>query len=210
MNTSHWYDGWFYDRLIAPNQDALFSRIRSLVRRGATVIDVGCGTGRLAFAISDIAERVVGIDLSLRNIKRARQTLTQRPRRGVSFEHASVQQILAGRQSPFDCAVLTYVLHEVDPSERIQLLNDVSLLAERVIIGDYAVPVPSGIWSALDEAVEFVAGRDHYRNFKSYVSEGGLRGLIGQTALTVLEDVKDTPRTSELLVLGSSSRTSRQ
>jgi hypothetical protein len=26
QNKTHWYDGWFYDRLIAPNQDRLFGQ----------------------------------------------------------------------------------------------------------------------------------------------------------------------------------------
>jgi len=26
----HWYDGWFYDKIIAPNQDKLFGQIKIL------------------------------------------------------------------------------------------------------------------------------------------------------------------------------------
>ena len=27
-NKNHWYDGWFYDRIITPNQDQLFAKIK--------------------------------------------------------------------------------------------------------------------------------------------------------------------------------------
>ena len=52
-NKEHWYDGWFYGRWIAPNQDRLFGQIKNLLPPNSTVIDVGCGTGRLAFTLVD-------------------------------------------------------------------------------------------------------------------------------------------------------------
>jgi hypothetical protein len=30
-NKNHWYDGWFYDTFIAPNQDRLFSQIAKYI-----------------------------------------------------------------------------------------------------------------------------------------------------------------------------------
>jgi len=30
-NKTHWYDGWFYDKVVAPNQDILFTQLRELV-----------------------------------------------------------------------------------------------------------------------------------------------------------------------------------
>ena len=51
-NKYHWYDGWFYDKVIAPNQDKLFGQITSLIEPESSVIDIGCGTGRLAFALA--------------------------------------------------------------------------------------------------------------------------------------------------------------
>jgi SAM-dependent methyltransferase len=206
MNKSHWYDGWFYDRLIAPNQDALFVHIRRLIPSGASVLDVGCGTGRLAFAISDVAQTVVGIDLSLKNIERARRNLARNPSDKITFEHKPVDQIRPVGHGRFDYAVLTYVIHEVNESERIQLLTEVSEIADHVIIGDYVVPVGFGLWTAIDEVVEYVAGREHHRNFKSYIAAGGLKGLIAQTSFTILEEVRDSPRTSQLLLLGSRVR----
>jgi 2-polyprenyl-3-methyl-5-hydroxy-6-metoxy-1,4-benzoquinol methylase len=70
-NKYHWYDGWFYDTIIAPNQDKLFDQIKDLVAPHSTIIDVGCGTGRLEFALADKCKSVLGIDLSKNNINRA-------------------------------------------------------------------------------------------------------------------------------------------
>jgi hypothetical protein len=47
-NKTHWYDGWFYDLLIAPNQDKLFQQIKNIIEPNKNIIDVGCGTGRFS------------------------------------------------------------------------------------------------------------------------------------------------------------------
>lgn len=50
-NKDHWYDGWFYDKIIAPNQDRIFGEIKNIIQPNSKVIDVGCGTGRLSFLL---------------------------------------------------------------------------------------------------------------------------------------------------------------
>ena len=53
-NTYQWYDGWFYDSVIAPNQDKLFEQVNNLIKPGSRVIDIGCGRGRLEFAFAGL------------------------------------------------------------------------------------------------------------------------------------------------------------
>lgn len=36
INKNHWYDGWFYDLFIAPNQDRLFGQIIKLIEPSLT------------------------------------------------------------------------------------------------------------------------------------------------------------------------------
>ena len=84
-NKYHWYDGWFYDVVIAPNQDKLFEQVKNLIEPGSRVIDIGCGTGRLEFAIAGKCQFVLGIDLSEKNIDRANLRLIQNPNDKISF-----------------------------------------------------------------------------------------------------------------------------
>lgn len=198
---SHWYDGWFYDRCIAPNQDRLFAQIEPRIDHNSSVLDVGCGTGRLAFTLAKKAGQVLGIDLSLRNIERANYVLAAHPDSRISFEHRSIEEIAAGGKRHFDYAVMTYVIHEVPEQERTALLQKALAVADILIVGDYLVPSPPGLWSVLNELVEYVAGRDHYNNFKSFVAGGGLSGLAVRMHAEVLEELANAPHTSHLMVL---------
>jgi len=96
---------------------------------------------------------------------------------------------------------MTYVIHEVNEDERINLLNELSQIADKIIIGDYLAPKPSGFWSELNEVVEFAAGSEHYRNYKNYVRNGGLKGLADKAELKIIKEIKNKPTTSHLVVL---------
>ena len=200
-NKYHWYDGWFYDVVIAPNQDKLFVQIKNLIDPGSRVIDIGCGTGRLEFALAGKCQSVLGIDLSEKNIDRANLRLIQNPNDKISFLHNNVQEITGKKKSHFDYAILTYVIHEVAEDERIALLNEIALIADKIIIGDYLVPRPKGFGGFLSEVIEFIAGSDHYKNYKSYMSTGGLFYLANKTGLEIINEVSNNPLTNHLVIL---------
>jgi SAM-dependent methyltransferase len=200
-NKDHWYDGLFYDRFIAPNQDRLFSQIKSLIEPNCTVIDVGCGTGRFSFSVADKCMSVAGIDLSKRNIEMAQNNLKKKPNDKISFLHKNLSDLIMDSNQKFDYAVLTYVIHEVDPVDRIKLLAEIAWIADRIIIGDYLVPKPIGLWSVLNEIVEFVAGAEHFRNYKNYVASGGLLDLIEKAGLKIIKEARNEPSTTHLLML---------
>jgi SAM-dependent methyltransferase len=201
VNKHHWYDGWFYDKFIAPNQDMLFGQIKNLIEPGCTVLDIGCGTGRLAFAISDKSKSVLGIDLSERNIRRALLTSTQKPNSRISFKHANLNGILNTGDLFFDYAIFTYVIHEVNESDRLNLLIEAARVSRKIIIGDYFYPRPTGLRGWLSEIIEFMAGRDHYRNYKSYMQNGGIHGLVRETGLKITSEITNQPSVNHIVVL---------
>ena len=200
-NKNHWYDGWFYDRIIAPNQDELFAQIKELIAPQSTVIDIGCGTGRLAFALGDHCALVVGIDLSKCNISRAHLILQRTPNERISFQHSNVTDARNWSDKPFDYAILTYVIHEVNKEERIKLLNDASQIADQIIIGDYLFPRPSGLSGFMSKTIEYLAGREHYRNYKTYMAAGGIHHLARESGLRIITEVKSRRSVDQLVVL---------
>jgi SAM-dependent methyltransferase len=200
-NKHHWYDGWFYDTLIAPNQDRLFAQIKNLVDPQSNIIDVGCGTGRLEFTLADKCKSVLGIDLSESNIVRANKMLLQHPNPKISFKHRNLSEIISEGQVHFDFAILTYVIHEIDEAERISLLAELASVTDKIIIGDYLVPRPRVFGSIFTEVIEFIAGAEHYRNFKSYVANGGIYYLANQAGLKILTEISNHPLTNQIVIL---------
>lgn len=200
LNKNHWYDGWFYDRFIAPNQDRMFHEIKNSIKPNSTVIDVGCGTGRFSFFVADKVSKVTGIDLSKKNIDKAKENLTKFPNDKLSFHHSALSDIIS-QNLHFDYAVMTYVIHEVNPEERASLLNEMGRVADKIIIGDYLVPVRPGFWSIINELVEYFAGKEHYANFKHFVANGGLTVLAKKANLKIHSELTDKPITSQILVL---------
>lgn len=200
LNKTHWYDGWFYDLFIAPNQDRLFSQIKEILETDSSVIDVGCGTGRLSFLIADKVSKVIGIDLSEKNIEKANQNLRKKPNEKISFIHSDISLIISKNQK-FDYAVMTYVIHEIDEESRVELLRKLSQVADKIIIGDYIVPKPVGIWSFLNDVIEFLAGIEHYRNYKNFIRNGGIKFLAEKAEYKIIDEIKNKPFTSHLVVL---------
>ncbi len=201
QNKNHWYDGLFYDVFIAPNQDKSFRIVKSIIAENSTVIDAGCGTGRFSFSVEDKAGKIDGVDLSERNINIAKKKLAKINSHKINFFHADLNNFFVNKNRYYDFAVMSYVIHEIDESGRIEILKNLADNSGKVILIDYLVPRPSTYWSYINEAVEFIAGKEHYENFKSYISNGGIKGLADQSGLQIIKEVKNLPSTSHIAIL---------
>jgi SAM-dependent methyltransferase len=199
-NKDHWYDGRFYDVCIAPNQDRVFRQIGNLISDQSSVLDVGCGTGRLAFQLADKCTRIDGVDLSRRNVEIARQKLAKRPSGVIAFHHADILHFLKGSGREYDYSVLTYVLHEMQIGDRISTVHALAAATRRLIIVDYLVPQPRTLTGVLNTLVERAAGQEHYRNFRTFTGANGLAGLLRGAGLTIVEENRGSPAGAHIVV----------
>jgi ubiquinone/menaquinone biosynthesis C-methylase UbiE len=200
----HWYDGIFYDRCIAPGQDPLYTSVIGLIDPGSTVLDVGCGTGRLAWHLAGRCPLIQGIDPSRRNIARAAKIWDNRGKpRNIRFCLGTLADHLPCIQEPYDYAVISYVLHELDEAERLPMLQSLAGVARRIVLADFRVPRRRGIMDATTVVVEFLAGRDHYRGFQTFTRSGGLLPLVKEAGLSILEESTSAPSTAHVLLASS-------
>lgn len=160
---------------------------------GDRVLDVGCGTGNLAFALPEAARvgEVCGIDRSPAFVAEARRLNTD-PRIGIAEGDACAIPFPAGR---FDRALSLLVLHVVpDPGRAVAEMRRVvrpgGVIAAAVwdhLGGMPAIRMMLDTVAALDGETRHL--RDHYC-FPPAMRPGGMRQLF--TAQGLL-DVSETP-----------------
>jgi len=76
------------------------------------------------------------------------------------------------------------VLHEMDASQRLPVLKEMQRLAPHVILVDYRVPPPANLAAAMCRFIERLAGRRHFRNYTSFINNGGLLALYESFSLS--------------------------
>jgi ubiquinone/menaquinone biosynthesis C-methylase UbiE len=79
---------------------------------GKSVLEVGCGDGRLTWRFADQAGHVTGIDPSAEKIARARQNIPAGLAPRLSFYAQSLEDFIGGQPAagPFDRALLSWSL----------------------------------------------------------------------------------------------------
>lgn len=190
--------GWIYDAAFNTLLRGPRRRIaRELAEtRSSPALDVCCGTGSQSGEISRAGVAAVGLDLDFGILKYA---LARRS--GVSFVCGDATS-LPFRTGAFGSVVITLALHDKRPDARSMILGEARrvLAAEgRLIIMDFEVPwsPKARLASFLISLVERLAGREHFRNGREFLSRGGLKGFLLEHGLRTLSQ-----RTIEVGSLG--------
>lgn len=134
------------------------------------ILDIGCGTGALAFVLSGMGQSVTGIDGSARMIKLARwlnrknQAVFQV---GDALGWPDPGSPLADSRKKYDLVVASYVLHGLHHEQRRALYGMMKrLAAKRVVIMDY-----NQKRALLTSLVEWLERGDYFNFIKSVEAE---------------------------------------
>lgn len=183
----HWYDGWFYARFI-DSELGPRKRVLGFIEPGSTVIDVGCGTGGFALKLAGKCKRVVGVDISGKQIQAAQKRVTKAGVKNVEFVHGNAADLTRLSGLKFDYATCSLVIHEVPQQQRLQILQSMKKAADTIVIFDYNTPPPADFWGFMVRTIEFFAGKEHFKNFKDFVRRGGLNPLVKESDLSIKEE----------------------
>jgi SAM-dependent methyltransferase len=198
----HFYEGWLYHFLVDPLLRRVHRLVRSQVKPGSTLIDIGCGTGELLFSLADVGSELVGVETSKRMCSFANQRARRRGLNNVQIlfgDGAKLENFSAGF---FDYATACMVLHEMDASQRLPVLKEMQRLAPNVILVDYRVPPPANLAVTMCRFIERLAGPRHFRNYTSFINNGGLLPLCETLGLLVQREITFYSQCLHLVLLG--------
>ena len=107
------------------------------VPEGATVADVGTGTGRLLELLQTRARKVIGIDASPEMLSQARGRLTASGARDIDLRLGDMDH-LPLEAAEVDCAIVNMALHHVpEPASVLRELRRVLAPGGMLLIGDF-------------------------------------------------------------------------
>ncbi len=100
-----------------------------------SVLDFGCGTGRLVLGFAHGSERVVGLDISEKMLEEAEKNAKEQNLSNVEF-HLSDDQLSAVKGQQFDLVNTYIVLQHINPERGMGIISE---LMDRIKPGGYGV-----------------------------------------------------------------------
>jgi len=185
----HWYDGKLYNYLIDPATEDVRKIISSLIENDSRVIDIGCGTGSLAFYLSKKCKYILGVELSKKMVDYANSVKKEKNITNVMFVHGDAEKISELTNEKFDYAVFSLCLHEMKSKTRTKTLDEIKKITNRIIIYDYTIRKNTSFQGLMNSAAEFLAGRKNYHNYKSFLKENGIFGLLEKEGFEIEKSI---------------------
>lgn len=177
-----------YDLIINPFLKTLRKKILDVINelQPDRIIDVCCGTGYQVKILNQHGFAAVGIDLS--------SEMLAVSRRGKKKAQCFKQDATAldFSNESFDVVMITLALHEKDTRSRHKIVTEMDRILKpngHLLIADYWLKSNSSLFAGkVINFVEFLAGGEHYENFRNYQNSGGLDELISDTKFISIRD----------------------
>lgn len=182
--------GFFYGTFIDPILKGMRSKVVAHVAQGESLIDIACGTGAQARQLAAKSVHVVGVDLSESMIAYAIKKGEKANLENVTFKVADATNLSMFGNETFDVATMSLALHQFPPFLYQPILNEMKRVAKRIVIVDYAVPLPQSFVGYASKLIEFLAGREHNRCFRAFYNAGGLHAVLAENGLQIEKEQK--------------------
>ena len=193
-------------QLIAPFYDFLLGPFMRSIRRDVletvlelqpeNVLDVACGTGDQLRLLTENSIDAVGVDMSEAMLKICRKT---NPASECLLQDATE---MAFQNERFALAMISFALHETGWEPAIGILEEIHRVLKpsgHLLVVDYSdfQETPFHVRQTI-RMIEFMAGKRHFRNFRTYHLKGGLTALVDENRFRL---VASTFRASRSIVI---------
>lgn len=156
-------------------------------REGMRVLDVGCGTGTNLSLYHPAGCEVFGIDLSPTMVEMARQKLGDRAE--IHLGNASQMPY---EDNLYDLVTTMMTLHEMSDQIRFTVMSEMVRVVKSkgyILVTDFhpgPIRFPKGwMYKSIALFFEIAAGKEHFKNYRQFLANGGLPGLIKSSKLNV-------------------------
>lgn len=178
-----------YSLLIDPPLSGLRKAVAEEISCPDRVIDIACGTGMLATELAQRAGHVTGIDLDEELISFAISRAEKKGVINMDFRVHDASNLTVYTENEFDVAVTSMAIHQFPEDLALKILMEMKRIAGKVVIADYNFPLPRSLSGSVAFNIERIARGDHYRNFRNFMSRGGLNWFTNKAGLTVRSKV---------------------
>lgn len=162
--------------------------------KGATILDVPCGTGRLAEPLLEAGFQVIGMDISPAMVDVASRKLATYGDRFQTIVGDLREVTEIDRRC--DAALCARLLMHVPIDEQIGLLSNVARLSSRVVVFDQSLDSP---YQRLRRMIK--KGLRHQRPVRYPLSRRQLERLASESGLKILRTLHVCAFVSEALVV---------
>jgi ubiquinone/menaquinone biosynthesis C-methylase UbiE len=195
--------------LIAPLYDTLLRPFVKSVRRDVlktalrlqpqNILDVACGTGDQLRLLTKNGIKAVGVDLSEAMLRICRR---KNPAAACLLQDAAS---MAFRDERFSLAMISFALHETGWKSAAAILDEIHRVLRpsgHLLVVDYSDfrKTPFYTRQAI-YVIEFMAGRRHFKNFRTYRRKGGLNALIKGHRFRPVASIHHASRSIDLRLL---------
>jgi demethylmenaquinone methyltransferase/2-methoxy-6-polyprenyl-1,4-benzoquinol methylase len=150
------------------------------------VLDICCGSGVQCYQLLENGDSAYGLDLDRGMINYAASKYPHIP-----FVCADAANIPV-KDSSMRGAILSYALHDKFPETRSKMLQEIRRILRpegKVVFVDFEAPWngKSRMASLYVYWIERMAGKEHFKNGRQFLQQGGLRSLIRQNGIEEIE-----------------------
>ena len=181
------YSAKFYDPILFPFIRPIRNKVIVLVKQYQykLILDVCCGTGDQLKLLKQHGFDGEGIDLS-----DAMLSVAGKGEHKADCIHQDATQ-MRYKNAKFDLVMTAFSLHEKSHTSARKIVEEMVRVTSEggdILIVDYELSEKtSALSKILIYFIEWLAGGEHYRNFKSYIKKGGLPELLSGITLTEVE-----------------------